>query len=347
MKRSNLFTIYLIVVLLFEATCFVCLKQRSAERRNLYSLNIKDVDRSIDFETNAIKSNKRNPLYKLNLSCLFSKKDSINTDYFYSLFKGGQIDSLKNVCIKELIEDIYLMYPQEPVFALNYSLVSMIEGDIQLALNKLETYANETFSTCEIILVAGLLNELNGNRSDALNHYSNAIAHFTDITESRFFEDLLKRDRDLAEQSISSALNRMEIEYNKDSDPIVAAKLGKLYYTIGEIERAGFFLLYALKELPTLNRTWYYLGCIKEEEGDVITAIEYYKRSYRLEETDLLVTKKLVEMNVLENSKLEYLKKHSVSNQSYRLEKIYGGRTISYPYILGDLERYCSHVIDD
>lgn len=347
MKRNSVYVVLLIVIFLFEAICFVCLNQRSAEKKNLYSCYFNDFDKSVVFGKKAINSNKRNPLYKLNLSCLYAKNDAMTSNIFKTLFQGDTLSFSDSPIINELLKDAYFSSPQEPIFALNYSLIKMIQGETATAQTILDPFAKEAFSTREILLVEGILKELNGNRMDASYYYSNAIARFTDITESGFWEDLRKRDPDLASQSFKDALERMVSLYNDENDPIIAAKLGKLYFSNGEVDKAQSLIEYALQELPTLNRCWYYLGCIKEKMGDKDLALKYFSKSYELDDTDVIPLKKLVDCKVYDKQKMEYLLQNTGSYQIYRLGKIYGGNSILQPYIISDLEEYFSPCISD
>ena len=347
MKRNSIFVVLLIIGFLFEAICFVGISQRSAEKKNLYSFYLNDSDKSVVFGKKSVNSNKRNPLYKLNLSCLYAKKDAMVYSIFKSLFHGDTICFSDIPIINELLTEAHSMSPQEPIFALNYSLIKMIQGEKESAQTILDPFANEAFATREILLVEGMLNELNGNRMDASYYYSKAIARFTDITESVFWEDLRKRDPDLASQSFKDALERMVSLYNNGNDPIVAAKLGKLYYSGGDLEKAQSLLEYALQELPTLNRTWYYLGCIMEDKRDKALALKYFSKSFELDDTDVVPLKKLVNRRVFDMKKLDDLLQKKGSYQINRLGVIYGGSSIRQPYILSDLENYFSPNISD
>ncbi len=347
MKRKFRFTIIVSMVLLFEALYSLIIVQNSAEKKNLYACSVTDMEKSVALEKKAIKLNELNPLYKLNLCCFYAKLDSIDSDLFKSLAAGGNRNERLDYSLDELVGDIYSMFPYEPVFALNYSLNAMMKGHYAAALEVLEPFAGESYSTREVLLVTGWLNELTGNRDAAAYYFSKAIERFTDITESRFFADLRRNDSALAEQSLTTAVKKLKDEYDRTEDPLVAARLGKLYYTMGDLDKSESLMEWVLREMPSLNRTWYYLGCIKEARGDEDLALEYFKRSYKLDETDVLPIQKLVEKEVLKKYRMDMMAQYSASDQSFRLEKLYGGNPIRFPYIVSDLEQYFSYTITD
>lgn len=337
----------MIIVLLFEVVCGMNINQRSAEKKSVYSSKVESIDKSLSLASRAVKQNKRNPLYQLNMCCLYAMADSLDSDLFSMMFQDKEIIVSHVNSLSELLKELYTTHPCEPIFSLNYSLSLILVGDYSNALDILMPFANGENSTREILLVSGLLSEKQERKEDALKYYSKAISQYGDIIESRFYINLKQRNPDLARQSFFNAIDSLRMNYENSHNPMIAALLGKLYYNSGDIGKAEQLLKYALEELPTLNRTWYYLGCIEEKRGKKGTSLEYYKKSYELDETDILPLTKMAEYDDLLKDRLSFLKLYSVSYQTYRLKKVYGGQSINYPYIISDLEKYFSPYISD
>src|SRR5574344_2729497 len=77
----------------------------------------------------ALQYNRFNPLYRLNIGCNYAALDSISSRAFLSLIKG---DSLHLQYIDSSIvylNEAYMMFPEEPVFALNYALAELFQGN--------------------------------------------------------------------------------------------------------------------------------------------------------------------------------------------------------------------------
>lgn len=344
MKSNNRISIAVLILgIIFETICFFHIKQNNIDKWNIKAYNSNNIYKSIDYETASLRQGFINPLYMMNLGCLYARADSINIGNIKSIFDGVECDYRYYDSVYHYISGSYLMFPEEPIFALNYSLVLILKGDLDSANDVLRPFANNPYTTREVMLVYGLINEFIGNSRDALSYYSKAIARYSDITDSQFFFDLRERDSVLAELSMADAVNELMNQYDKTQDPLVAARLGKMYYSLGDLDSAEIMLNRALAELPSLNRSWYYMGCIREEKGDMDAALEYYMRSYKLDEGDLLPVYKLVENNILDSGKMNYIKRYSVSNQSYRMDKIFGGMPVRFPYIVSDLEQYFSY----
>ena len=281
----------------------------------------------------------------MNLGCLYARADSLSVGVIKSLFDGNKYNYTCIDSLYEIIKRSYLLQPKEPIFALNYALVVLLKRDYYSALDIIKPFACEQYATREVLVIAGLLNELIGHKPEAQLFYSKTITQYPDVICSLFFKELCSRDSVLAFCSKNEAIHLLEKKYHEEKNPIVASKLGSLLYNEGNKNRAETLLTAALDELPTLNRAIFYLGCIKEDQGNFKAALDYYFISYSLDKSDLLPLKKLVDNGILDSSQIAFIKRYKYSDQSYRLEKIYGGKTLRSPYIISDLEQYLCETI--
>lgn len=317
------------------------LKLLFAEQINKSVCDSANNNSSISDQRKAIRLNKYNPTYLANLSCLYAQQDSIDITLFDSLLIGkhyvinSYLDSSLCYSLKA-----WSIVPNDQLFALNSAILTAVKGNVEIALEMLSPFISDGSAIGEVLCVGGLFEELVGTSYAASSLYSRGIIIKPAITESRFFKELSCRNKQLFEQSINKAIFELEKIFSIATDPIVAAKLGRLFLEKNEIDRAKELLECALNELPTLGRTWYNMGIIAEIEGDVEKAKNCYWKSYALDSSDLLPLNKLAsyDKDLIEN--VEALKRKKISHQAYRLKKMYGGTTFNYPYVVAGFEQY-------
>ena len=292
-------------------------------------------------EKGALKYNKYNPLYRLNIGCFYAQMDSINSDELKQIMFKEKLNLHYIDSSLIYLKEAYLMYPDEPVFALNYSLAELFKGNTVKSIDVLKSFEDIEDNILELQCVLGLEYEITGNDDMATYVYSSAVTEFPVVLWSDFFEDLKKRDSLMAFSVLDTAANNLEALYDRTNDPIVASKMGIIAYALGEREKAERLMMEAVNNLPSLNRPWYYLGLISEEKGDMKTALMHFKKSYSLDRNDQLPLKKLVAYEEEDAQLLILQKQNRKSEQGYRLKRIFGGRVIENPFFVSDLNEYC------
>ena len=122
----------------------------------------------------------------------------------------------------------------------------------------------------------GLVCEQSGMTQDALSAYSLAVRLAPGVVDSRFFADLRQRWPSAAEAAVVRAIN--ELETRQTSDPVLKARLGKLYLYRDRSETMET-LKQVTVELPNLPRPWLHLGILYERQLDYDQAKRCYDRA--------------------------------------------------------------------
>lgn len=334
----------LIITTVCAACLYVCIMQMSfvIADKSARSCSYSNGLEAVNANKVALKYNRYNPLYRLNIGFNYAAVDSLTPDVFQSLINGDSLQLHYIDSSYAYMKAAYWMYPEEPVFAVNYALAEIVKGDTYSAVDALKRYLPVEDNSCELLCVLGLGYEIIGVFSLASDIYTRVISYFPEVSGSHFFADLQSRDSLMAASIIDGAIDNLHAQFEKTEDPIVAAKLGKLLFETGDIDKAEEYLLRAVGDLPSLNRPWYYLGLIKEMKGKEEEALTYYKRSYSLDNSDILPLSKMVSCGEPYQDLLDYLVQNKMSNQSHRISRLFGGYTLRYPYIVSDLEQYFS-----
>lgn len=122
----------------------------------------------------------------------------------------------------------------------------------------------------------GLAYERSGMTRVALSEYSFAVRLSPGVVDSRFFWDFKQRWPSGAEEAVIRAIN--DLEARQTSDPVLKARLGKLYLYSDRLE-AMETLKQVTVELPNLPRPWLNLGILYERKLDQEEAKRCYERA--------------------------------------------------------------------
>ena len=78
---------------------------------------------------------------------------------------------------------------------------------------------------------------------------------------------------------VAHCVAKLESRLRQDKDPILEARLGKLYQFTGDLARASALLEDAARSLPNLPRVWLNLGELSEAQGDTASALSCYQKA--------------------------------------------------------------------
>lgn len=317
------------------------LKILLAEKYNKAALYSADMVTVITEEKKAIEINKYNPNYYNNLSCFYASFDSISPNSVTSILFYD--NSLSYAFLDSSYYYSYKAWsiaPREQLFALNYAILTAVRGDTDKAIEILYPFVIDGSATGETLCIVGLFEESKGINSIAQELYSKGIVLKPTIIGSNFWRELSQRNPLILEQTIVAVLQELEEVYEITKDPIIAAKLGKVYLEVNELGKAKKMLELALDKLPTLGRPWYYLGVIEEKKENVIKAREFFNKSFSLDSSDMLPLIKLSQFDNNLIDQIEKLRARKKSHHSYRISKMYGGTPLKYPYVAEGFEQY-------
>lgn len=164
--------------------------------------------------------------------------------------------------------------------------------------------------------------------------YTKAVELSPAMLDSRFYREFQQRKPDLAEAILIEAISNTEIALLKGPNPILRARLGKLYLFCGRYADAQRELERAVAQLQVLPRAWFNLGEIYRIEGNESLASSAYLKADildpRLSEVEVRLAQ-LAERNNDRSTALQYFER--ALDHWQRLEpltaahnqRIYGG----------------------
>ena len=125
----------------------------------------------------------------------------------------------------------------------------------------------------------GMFLEESGTLHAAVEQYSRAVELSPSVLDSPFFAALRTRNSVVAQSVLADCMWKLQSRLQQGADPILEAKLGKLYLYSGQIERSEQLLEHAASQLPNLPLVWFNLGEVRETHGDLDEAITDYRRA--------------------------------------------------------------------
>jgi len=125
----------------------------------------------------------------------------------------------------------------------------------------------------------GMLLEELGKQDDARGQYEFAIILSPSALDSQFFVRYRVRSPELAKALVRDCIVTLERQLRSHDDPIVEARLGKLYQNAGQKELSSRMLHDAADQLPNLPLVWLNLGENYQAAGDHEEAMHCYEKA--------------------------------------------------------------------
>ena len=144
----------------------------------------------------------------------------------------------------------------------------------------------------------GMFLEEGGATEAAKEQYESAIELTPSILDSPFFTRYRSRNSAAADSIVRSSITGIETRLGQGNDPILEARLGKLYLYLGDIERSEKLLEDAVKQLPNLPLVWFNLGELNEARGNLEQARICYQRARTIDASLALPYLRLGEMGL-------------------------------------------------
>jgi tetratricopeptide (TPR) repeat protein len=124
----------------------------------------------------------------------------------------------------------------------------------------------------------GMFLEETGDQEEALGEYDKAIEITPSILDSQFFARFRMRSKAAAESLVDKLIEKLKKKVQQGFDPIVEARLGKLYLFRADLAQASTFLETASKKLPNLPLVWANLGEVYRMQGRTADALDCYRK---------------------------------------------------------------------
>jgi tetratricopeptide (TPR) repeat protein len=118
-----------------------------------------------------------------------------------------------------------------------------------------------------------------GDMREARKQYETAIQLTPSILDSPFFTRYRIRFPVLADSVVMRCIVSLESRLREGGDPILEARLGKLYLYSEKLDRAGELLEKAATLLPNLPLVWFNLGEVYRLRGQFDQALSCYKKA--------------------------------------------------------------------
>jgi tetratricopeptide (TPR) repeat protein len=129
----------------------------------------------------------------------------------------------------------------------------------------------------------GMFLEEGGAQQAARAQYESAIELTPSILDSPFFPRYRSRYPEAADSIVKECIAKIESRLGQGDDPILEARLGKLYLKAGNIGRSKKLLEDAERQLPNLPLVWLNLGELYESMGDLDNAQICYRRAQTID----------------------------------------------------------------
>ena len=128
-------------------------------------------------------------------------------------------------------------------------------------------------------LSLGMFLDEAGETAEAMNQYNAAVQISPAALDSPFFA----RHAALAKRVAEYCTKETERRLANGKDPVLMARLGKLYLYLGDAPKAAEALTEAANALPNLPLVWFNLGEFRRLQGENAEAIANYKRAVFLD----------------------------------------------------------------
>lgn len=232
----------------------------------------------------AVRLNRRNPVYHLNLGLSYMNKVSdMALDSFLMQEKIDLPDSAVS-CFENSVGNSF----NESIPILNLAFAYAVSSDEYKALALLEPLIEQEHCWLPVLICYGMILERLGNEEDTEEFIFTVIGNNPIVLESRYFAELKTRNPAIADAALGRAIANAKAEYENNGNPQSTAKFGELEYLGGNIAFAETLLRESVAELPSMNRPWLFLGRIEEGKGNMKSALTCYGNAVQLDRYDAL-----------------------------------------------------------
>lgn len=348
----SLVLVYFIGFLVFES-------YRNQEAWNLnwqcihYTLDVK-YDSALIQINKAIELKPNNPVYYAHRGLIYERKFENVANINVLLEKRFDLtQDDKKECIKSIREykKALSLNPYDDIFYHNLGWLYLYLDNTDSAFFYINKAIEISPNTSIYHVSSGLLLESTGSLKLAFEEYKYALRLKPTILNSEFYKDLLSKYPRQTDSITKTVAIELKMLAESTNSPIFKSRLGIFYFYNGQIGKAKNILNETIKELPNINRPWYFLGKIFEYEQHDSLAYTYFKKSIFLDPRDYLVTlimgdyyfhNKDTSQAIGFYTRSLYSIVNLQSDHAGKNWRMYHVNTLSNNIIPGDLLRYCS-----
>jgi tetratricopeptide (TPR) repeat protein len=191
-----------------------------------------------------------------------------------------------------LYQTALLLNPNDGLNHHNLGWLYWLKGDKQKAIASIKRAIASGEKNHVYYASLGLMEDKNGNSDAAEQAYQEALVMYPRLLDSRFYADLKKKDSQTAASILQKAIASLEEEMRLRPNPIIKARLGRLYLESKSAKTLGT-LQESLSQLPNMSIAWFNLGQWHEANKDWNQAIKCFEKAAFLESSESSVFIKL------------------------------------------------------
>jgi tetratricopeptide (TPR) repeat protein len=172
----------------------------------------------------------------------------------------------------------------------------------------------------------------NGQQESAFPHLLQAVKTAPDLWDSTYLKGILAKDS-TTRQSLKNGLLQDILSEKDSGDPVLLAKNGKLFLSLGLEEEAGQCLEKALSLLPNLIYPHYYLSQIERSKNNPEQSMIYGKQFVFLRTGTM--SKKIIDRTVASGEIETHAKRKDIIDNSYtaKFKTWYHSLTYTAPFM--------------
>jgi len=230
---------------------------------------------ALDAIDNAISYDPRNPLLEANKGFL------LNTIHEKDTTNGGS----KGVSLSYYRTAVRYS-PYDPYLHHNLAWLYFNEGKIDSAYIHIGKACELSANTALFHVSRGLFLEKTGTSDFGLTEFKKAIRLSPDLLDTNFATDLEAKNHEWFRNMLGELTDSLSLKIKTDDSPIIISRLAKIILHKGDTVRAMQLFEQAGKQLPNLDRPWYYQGMVKLAQNDTATFLQYLNRAILLDMRD-------------------------------------------------------------
>lgn len=229
----------------------------------------------------AVSISPQNAHYLSNEALLHER--ALQSDFEFDRWRNPQLDAEQRRHVEEAIrryQQVLELNPGDDFVYHNLGWLYWLLQDKPQAAECLRRAISIDYSVPLYHVSSGLLDEYTDDMPSAAREYALALQMSPGLLDSRFYAELQRRAPEAARQILADSIARLEGQLGGADDPMLKAKLGKLYLP-EQPAKALPLLQAAATQLPNLYRSWFNLGYAYELLGqEQQMELCYQKSSY-------------------------------------------------------------------
>lgn len=176
--------------------------------------------------------------------------------------------------------------PYDPYLHHNLAWLYFNEGKIDSADIHIGKACELSANTALFHVSRGLFQEKTRTSDFGLTEFKKAIRLSPDLLDAEFANDLETKNHEWFKNTLKELTDSLSLKTKTDDSPIIKSRLAKIVLDMGDTVRAMQLFEQAGKQLPNLDRPWYYRGMVKLAQNDTITFLQYLNRAILLDPRD-------------------------------------------------------------